>query len=210
MTDNQIKTEVAKPPKRESFKQKILRKMYPVIRKLGKKGNNGTVLKNEKNVVPTSSFYDLKVELNGSKPLGFSDFRGRKVILVNTASDCGYTGQYAELQSLHEQFGEALRIIAFPANDFAGQEKGSDSEIAGFCQVNYGVTFPVALKGVVLKKAGQQEVYKWLTGKDLNGWNEHAPDWNFGKYIIDEKGILTHYFGPSISPLDKEFLGELE
>ena len=125
-------------------------------------------------------------------------------------SNCGYTAQYAELQSLHEQFGDALRIIAFPANDFAGQEKGNDNEIASFCQVNYGVTFPIALKGEVLKKAGQQDVFKWLTDKDLNGWNEHAPDWNFGKYIIDEKGILTHYFGPSVSPLDKDFMDALE
>jgi glutathione peroxidase len=209
-TDNQIRTGVAIPPKRESFKQKILRKMYPLIRAMGKKGRNGTILTNEKRVVPPTSFYDLKAELNGRKPLEFSDFRGKKVIIVNTASDCGYTGQYSELQSLHEQFGDALRIIAFPANDFAGQEKGSDSEIAGFCQVNYGVTFPVALKGVVLKNAEQQAVYKWLTDKNLNGWNEHAPDWNFGKYIVDENGILTHYYGPSISPLDNEFLGELE
>jgi len=204
-----MKSEDVIAPKTESFKQKILRKMYPIFRSLGKKGKNGTVLINENNVVPPSSFYDLRVASNNGRNLGLSDFRGKKMLLVNTASDCGYTRQYAELQSLHEKFGDALQIVAFPANDFAGQEKGSDNEIASFCQVNYGVTFPVAMKGVVLKKEGQQDVFRWLTERGLNGWNEHAPDWNFGKYLVDENGMLTHYFGPSVSPLDKDFMEAL-
>lgn len=91
----------------------------------------------------------------------------------------------------------------------ADQEKSNDSKIAQFCQLNYGVTFPVTQKGVVVKQADQQEVFKWLSDKNLNGWNEHAPDWNFGKYIVDENGVLTHYFGPSISPLEKESLNQL-
>lgn len=196
--------------KSETFKQRFLRKMYPVIRKMGRKGKNGTVLSNEKNSVPPSSFYDLNVVLNNGKRLDFSEFRGRKVLLVNTASNCGYTGQYSELQTLHERFGDTLRIIAFPANDFAGQEKGNDNEIARFCQLNYGVTFPVALKGIVIRNSGQQHVFQWLTDKSLNGWNDHEPDWNFSKYIVDENGILTHYFGPSISPLDEDFLKSLK
>ena len=200
LTNNSI------PVTNETFKQKVLRKMYPLIRKMGKNGKNGTVLINEKKIVPISSFYDLNVVLNSGETLNFSEFKGKKVLLVNTASNCGYTGQYSELQSLHERFGDTLKIIAFPANDFAEQEKGNDNEIAQFCQLNYGVTFPVALKGVVVKKSEQQEVFRWLSDKTLNGWNEHDPDWNFGKYIIDEKGILTHYFGPSISPLEEDFL----
>lgn len=196
--------------KNETLKQKVLRKMYPMIRKMGKKGKNGTVLFNKEKTAPSSSFYELKAHLNNNKQLPFSGFKGKKVILVNTASNCGYTGQYSELQSLHERFGDTLQIIAFPANDFAEQEKSNDSEIAQFCQLNYGVTFPVAVKGVVIKNTQQQQIYKWLTDKNLNGWNEHAPDWNFGKYIIDEKGILTHYFGPSVSPLEDEFLKALK
>lgn len=196
--------------KSETFKQKVLRRMYPMIRKMGKKGKNGTVLVNTDKTAPSSSFYKLKALLNNSKELPFSDFKGKQVILVNTASNCGYTGQYTELQVLHERFGDTLRIIAFPANDFAEQEKSNDSEIAQFCQLNYGVTFPVAIKGVVLSNAGQQEVFKWLTDKNMNGWNDHAPDWNFGKYIIDENGILTHYFGPSVSPLEDVFLNALK
>lgn len=193
----------------ETFRQKMLRVMYPLIRKMSKKGKNGTVLINSKNTTAPSSFYELKAQLTNGNALPFSDFKGKKVILVNTASDCGYTGQYSELQSLHERTGDALQIIAFPANDFREQEKSNDSEIAQFCQLNYGVTFPVAAKGVVVKDAQQQDIFKWLTDKRLNGWNDHAPDWNFGKYIIDENGILTHYFGPSISPLEDEFLKAL-
>ncbi len=194
----------------ETFKQKILRKMYPFIRKIGKKGKNGTVLINEQKRVPLSSFYDLNVLSNKGKALNFNEFKGKKVILVNTASNCGYTGQYSELQTLNERYGDSLQIIAFPANDFADQERSNDSEIAQFCQLNYGVTFPVTKKGVVVKQADQQAVFKWLSDKDLNGWNQHAPDWNFSKYIIDENGVLTHYFGPSISPLEEEFLKALE
>lgn len=196
--------------KNETFRQKVLRNMYPLIRKMGKKGKNGTVLTNDRNIVPLSSFYDLNVTLNSGKKLNFSEFRNKRVILVNTASNCGYTGQYAELQALHERFGDKLQIIAFPANDFAEQEKSDDKEIAQFCQINYGVTFPVAVKGVVLKNAQQQPVFRWLTNQTLNGWNEHHPDWNFGKYIINESGILTHYFGPSVSPLEEDFLKALE
>ena len=195
--------------KDETFKQKLLRKIYPIIKKLGKKGKNGTILINDKRTIPNSSFYDLKINLNNGKTLDTSELKGKKVILVNTASDCGYTGQYAELQNLHERYGESLFIVAFPANDFAGQEKNNDEKIAQFCQINYGVTFPVAQKGIVLKKPEQQEIFNWLSDEKLNGWNDHAPDWNFSKYIINENGVLTHYFGPSISPLEDIFLKAL-
>jgi len=190
----------------ETFKQKLLRKLYPVIRNMGKKGKNGTILINNQNIAPLTPFYDLAVTLNNGEMIRFSEFRGKKVLLVNTASGCGYTGQYAELQSLHEQMGDKLVIIAFPANDFAGQEKSNDQEIAQFCQVNYGVTFSVAKKGVVIKIPEQQPVYNWLTDKNSNGWNDHEPDWNFGKYLISGEGMLTHYFGPSVSPMEAGFL----
>lgn len=196
--------------KTESFKQKALRIMYPIIRKLGKKGKNGTILVNDKKIVPNTTIYDLNVGLNSNKIFDFSEFKGKKMILVNTASNCGYTGQYSELQSLQDRYADTLQVIAFPSNDFAEQEKSNDNEIAQFCQMNYGVTFPVAKKGVVLKMEEQQAVFYWLTDKNENGWNEHAPDWNFSKYIINENGILTHYFGPSVSPLEEEFLKALK
>lgn len=190
----------------ETLKQKLLRSFYPLISKAGKYSKNGKVLKNDKNIPPNESFYNLQTELNSGQAINFSDFSGKKVLLVNTASNCGYTGQYAELQSIHEKFRDNLVIVAFPANDFLEQEKGSDNDISQFCQLNYGVTFPIAKKGVVVKNTKQQPVFKWLTESNANGWNDHAPDWNFSKYVIDEKGNLTHYFGPSISPLDDEFL----
>ena len=193
-----------------TFKQKILRFLYPLIRKASKSGKNGTVISNENNATSIVSFYQQKVILNNGNPIDFSVYSGKKVLIVNTASNCGYTGQYAELQKLHEKLGDKLAIIAFPANDFAEQEKSSDNEISQFCQINYGVTFPIAKKGVVVKSKEQQPIFKWLTDSRANGWNSHQPDWNFSKYVIDEKGNLTNYFGPSISPLDSEFLKAVE
>lgn len=195
-----------KAQKKESFRQVILRAMYPIIQKLGKKGKYGTILTNDAGLVASSSFYDLSINLNNGKSIDFSTLKGKKILLVNTASNCGYTGQYAELQTLHERMGDKVKIIAFPANDFAEQESSNDAEIASFCQLNYGVTFPIARKGVVKKQADQQEVYQWLTHSSMNGWNDHAPDWNFSKYLINENGALTHYFGPSVSPLDEEVM----
>lgn len=189
-----------------SFRQKLLRILYPLIKKSGKSGKNGTVLHNTENVVAPQPIYSHKATLNNGKTLDFSDFSGKKIVVVNTASDCGYTGQYAELQKLYEQLGDKLLIIAFPANDFARQEKGADSDIAQFCQMNYGVTFPIAKKGVVVKNENQQPIFKWLSDAKQNGWNDRAPDWNFSKYIIDENGNLAYYFGPAVSPLEEVFL----
>lgn len=190
----------------ETFKQKVMRFLYPLIRKIAKGTKNGTILNNTTNTQPIVSFYDQKVNLNNGKVVECSSFSGKKVLLVNTASNCGYTGQYEELQKLHETLGDKLVIIAFPANDFAEQEKSADDKIAEFCQFNYGVTFPLAKKAVVIKNSNQEDIFKWLTDRNLNGWNDHAPDWNFSKYLIDEKGTLINYFGPSISPLEDVFL----
>lgn len=189
-----------------SISQDIKRFIYPVLRKILKTGKNGTVLHNANKISAKASFYQQQATLNNGESIDFSTLSGKKILIVNTASDCGYTGQYAELQKLHEQLGDKLAIVAFPANDFLSQEKGSDKDIAQFCQLNYGVSFPIAKKGVVIKNQQQQPLFKWLTDSNANGWNDHAPDWNFSKYIIDEKGNLAYYFGPSISPLSKEFM----
>ncbi|WP_315818648.1 glutathione peroxidase [Paraflavitalea speifideaquila] len=119
---------------------------------------------------------------------------------MNTASDCGYTNQYEDLQKLYETYKDKLVIIGFPANDFHEQEKGNDEEIAQFCKVNFGVSFPLAKKSVVIKSPEQNPVFGWLTHKALNGWNEQEPSWNFSKYLVNERGVLTHYFDPSVSP----------
>ena len=126
-------------------------------------------------------------------------------MLVNTASDCGYTGQYDDLQKLSEQYKDKLVVIGFPANDFKEQEKGTDEEIASFCKKNFGVSFPLMKKSRVIKGAGIK--IKYLSGLPIrkkNGWNNQQPSWNFCKYIVDEEGRLTHFFGSTIEPLAKE------
>ena len=161
---------------------------------------------NQNQAAPAASIYDLNVQLNNGHSLPLNNYKGKKLLLVNTASNCGYTGQYNDLQELYQRFNDQLEIIAFPANDFAEQERGNDQEIAQFCQINFGVTFPLAKKSVVLPSNEQNQVFQWLTNKKLNGWNDKAPTWNFSKYLVNEEGMLTHYFDPSISPLSGEVI----
>lgn len=186
-------------------RQKILKTIYPVLSFLSSKKN----LRAEKGQKPVVSFYELQAVTIDNGPYHFSQLKGKKVLLVNTASDCGYTAQYEALQQLYEQQKERLVILAFPANDFKDQESGDNEAIANFCKVNYGVSFPVMSKSVVIKKTGQNNVFQWLTNRTKNGWNDMAPEWNFSKYLVNEKGELTHYFSPGISPLGKEIRNAL-
>jgi len=194
-----------------NFKQKLLKKLYPVIMKLSKSADGkGKLLSNENGAKPINSIHQLKVKQNDGKDLDLSQYKGKKILLVNTASNCGYTGQFEELQQLHEKLQDKIAIVGFPANDFKEQEKGSDRQISEFCKVNYGVTFPLSKKSSVVKGENQNLIYQWLTDPKQNGWNKHQPDWNFSKYLIDEEGVLTNYFGPAVSPLDEEVVKELE
>ena len=186
-------------PKEMTLKQKILKSFYPVLMRVGKKEKM-----NAPEVNTPVDFYSNKVVLNNESVLDLSIYKGKKIMIVNTASNCGYTGQYASLEKLYNQNKDKMVIIAFPANDFGQQEKGSDETIAKFCKANYGISFPIAKKGVVVKNEDQQQMYKWLTHKELNGWNEKEPTWNFCKYIINEKGELTHFFNSSVEPLGEE------
>ena len=169
-----------------------------------------TILANTKKAQPVHPIYDLQVQLNNGSTVSLQQYKGKKLLLVNTASDCGYTNQYEDLQKLYGQFNNQLEIIGFPANDFKEQEKGSDEQIARFCKINFGVTFPLAKKSVVIKAAGQNNVFKWLSGKDQNGWNDQQPSWNFSKYLINEQGVLTYYFAPSVSPLSQEVVQAIQ
>lgn len=187
-------------------RQKITAFIYPLIMFITKTGNRGTKLANEKRTVPQVSFHNLKSQNNRGEDVDFSQFRGKKVLIVNTASDCGFTAQFETLQKLYEINSDHLVILGFPANDFKDQEKGTDSDIAQFCQINFGVTFPLMKKSTVVKNAEQNPVFQWLTDSRKNGWNDHQPDWNFSKYLVDENGMLLNYFGPSISPLGDEIL----
>lgn len=186
-------------------RQKILKAFYPILIAVTKLlGRKSTVLINNKNSQPPQSVYDLTVQLSNGSILPLQSYKGKKILLVNTASDCGYTNQYDDLQKLYQQFNNQLTIIGFPANDFKEQEKGNDEEIAQFCKINFGVTFPLAKKSVVVKSGDQNNIFKWLTDKKQNGWNDKMPSWNFSKYLINERGVLTHYFDPSVSPLSEE------
>ncbi len=196
--------------KNMTLRQKVLKAIYPAWMWYAKmRGKNVTELKNEQKQPPVS-FYSLNGILNNGDTLDFASLKGKKVMLVNTASDCGYTDQYEALQKLSEEFKDKLVVVGFPANDFMQQEKGTDEEIAQFCKANFGVTFPLMKKSVVIKISGQNEVFKWLSDSALNGWNTKPPSWNFAKYIVNEEGILTNYFGSSISPMSKDVLEALK
>ena len=149
------------------------------------------------------SFYDLKLnDINGDK-IDLQSFKGKKVLLVNVASKCGYTGQYADLQVLYETHGDNLEIIGIPCNDFGRQEPGSANEIQKFCKLNYGVTFTLAEKQKI-KSEPMSGIYQWLSDPNLNGWNSSLPSWNFCKYVINESGELTHFFKSRVDPNGKE------
>ena len=194
-----------------TVRQTVLKAIYPLWMPLSRLfGMRSKILANKKNIQPSQSFYSLSARLNNGELLSFDSLRGRKLLLVNTASDCGYTNQYSDLQKLYEAHHDKLTVIAFPANDFQEQEKGTDEEIGNFCKINFGVTFPIALKSSVVKGNDQQKVFQWLTDKTKNGWNNQFPSWNFSKYLINEKGVLMNYFDPAISPLSEEVLKAIE
>ena len=152
-----------------------------------------------------NSFYDLHLnDINGEE-IDLQSFKGKKVLLVNVASKCGYTDQYADLQELYETHGDKLEIIGIPCNDFGRQEPGSASEIQKFCKLNYGVTFTLAEKQKI-KSEPISGIYHWLSDPNLNGWNSSLPSWNFCKYVINENGELTHFFKSGVNPIGKEIL----
>jgi len=196
--------------KNMTIRQRVLKAIYPAWMWYTKlKGRNVTKLSNDK-IQPSVSFYSLKTIANNGSEVDLAQYKGKKILLVNTASDCGYTDQYDDLQKLFEQNKDKLVVLGFPANDFKHQEKGTDEEIAQFCKLNYGVTFPLMKKSVVIKNSEQNQVFKWLTDSTQNGWNTKPPSWNFAKYLVNENGILTNYFGSSVSPLSDEVLNAIK
>ena len=147
-----------------------------------------------------TSFYDFTVKDITGKDYPLSQLKGKKVLVVNTASKCGFTPQYEGLQELYETYGgDDFMIIGFPANNFAKQEPGSNEEIATFCSINYGVTFPMMSK-ISVKGDDQHPLYRWLTSKSENGVENSKVSWNFQKYMIDEEGKLVGHFSPKTLP----------
>lgn len=152
--------------------------------------------------VPAGSLYDFKMNAIDGKPIEFSAYKGKTLLIVNVASKCGYTPQYADLQKLHETYGNKVTILGFPANNFGGQEPGANAEIATFCQKNYGVSFQMFEKISVIG-ADQHPLYAWLkekTGKE--------PTWNFCKYIVKPDGTVK-FFNSKVTPMSKEITDEL-
>ena len=190
--------------KHMTYRQKVLKAVYPVWMWWAKlRGKNTDELANAQKQPPVS-FYSLSYTLNNGSKIDFASYKGKKILLVNTASDCGYTNQYDDLQKIAEEYKDRLIVIGFPANDFKEQEKGTDEEIAKFCKVNYGITFPLMRKSIVIKTKEQNPVFQWLTDSSKNGWNNKPPTWNFTKFLVNEQGVLINYFGPSISPTSKD------
>nr|WP_291964824.1 glutathione peroxidase [Maribacter sp.] len=156
------------------------------------------------------TIYDYQIQaLNSEEVIDFADYKGKKILIVNVASKCGFTGQYEGLQKLYEEYNEELVIVGFPCNQFLFQESGSESKISTFCQKNYGVTFPMTTK-IKVKGKGQHPIYKWLTSEELNGKGDYKVSWNFNKFLIDENGKLIEYFGSKVKPQDEELVSLIE
>lgn len=156
----------------------------------------------------TISIYDFKVPSLEGKQIDFASFKGKKLLIVNTASQCGYTPQYADLQELHKKYPDNLVIIGFPANNFGGQEPGSNSEIKDFCQKNYGVTFQMAEK-VSVKGKDIHPLFKYLTDEAKKMGIEEPIKWNFTKFLIDENGKLIGVYDSKVKPLSEDITSHL-
>jgi glutathione peroxidase len=150
-----------------------------------------------------ASIYDFKIKSLEGKEIDFHQYKGKPILIVNTASKCGYTYQYADLQKLHENFGDKVTVLGFPANNFLWQEPGSNDEISNFCERNYGVTFQMFEK-VSVKGRDRHPLFQWLKSK-----SGESPSWNFCKYIIDKQGNVVAFYGPKVNPLDKKIIDQI-
>ena len=149
---------------------------------------------------PSESIYDIKINALNGEDIDFNNYKGKYILFVNVASNCGFTGQYEDLQKLYDTYQDKLMIIGVPCNQFGGQEPGSASEIETFCKINYGVTFLMTEK-VDVKGENQHPLYQWLTQQSKNGTSNSSVKWNFQKYLIDKNGALLDYFYSTTKPM---------
>jgi len=161
----------------------------------------------ETSTMPTS-IHQFKVKGLLGDTINFASFKGKKILVVNTASKCGFTPQYEGLEELYNKYKDKLVIVGFPANNFMNQEPGSNEEIASFCKKNYGVSFPMAAK-ISVKGNNEAPIYKWLTHKSENGVMNAKIKWNFNKFLLDENGVIIAYFPSSVTPLSEEIVSKL-
>ncbi len=150
------------------------------------------------------SVYDFTVTALDNKPVDLKQYRGKKLLIVNTASECGYTKQYKGLEELSKARAGKLVVLGFPCNQFGGQEPGTASEIASFCEKNFGVTFPLMSK-VEVKGDGATPLYKYLKGQ-----TGEEPKWNFSKYLIDENGKVVKFYSSGVEPMSTELLADID
>jgi len=149
------------------------------------------------------SLYDIDINTIDGQKINLSDFKGKKILFVNVASECGFTKQYKDLQALHEKYKDELIIIGSPCNQFGGQEPGTEKQIQSFCQVNFGVEFLITEK-INVKGPEQHPLYAWLTKKALNGKKSSSVKWNFQKYLVDQNGEFIDYYYSITNPLSKK------
>ncbi|MGC1244388.1 MAG: glutathione peroxidase [Chryseosolibacter sp.] len=149
------------------------------------------------------SIYEFTVNGIDGQPVDFERYRGKNLLIVNTASKCGYTPQYESLENLHKNYSDRVVVLGFPANNFLWQEPGSNSDIAAFCQKNFGVTFQMFEK-ISVKGKDQHPLYRWLAAK-----SGKKPSWNFCKYLVDKNGQVAGFFGPKIDPLDETIIHKI-
>jgi glutathione peroxidase len=152
---------------------------------------------------PLTSFYNLEANSIFGEATKMEQYKGKKILVVNVASKCGLTPQYAQLEKLYQEHSDKLIILGFPSNDFLRQEPGTNKQIATFCSTKYAVTFPLFEK-IKVRGSKKHSIYDWLTDPKQNGWNKKGPSWNFTKYLIDENGKLIKRFSPKTSPLSSE------
>jgi len=170
--------------------------------------NNENMNTTASELVVASSIYDFKVASLEGTTIDFSKFKGKKILIVNTASECGYTKQYEGLEELYKKYQDKLVIVGFPANNFGGQEPGSNAEIKEFCKKNYGVSFPMAEK-ISVKGEDAAPIYKWLCNKSQNGVLDAEIKWNFNKFLLDENGKIIAKFDSKVTPMSEELTGKL-
>jgi glutathione peroxidase len=153
---------------------------------------------------PKTPFFDFKMKSIDGQEVSFAQYKGKKVIVLNVASKCGFTPQYADWEKFYKENKDKIVVLGFPCNQFMGQEPGESADIKTFCEKNYGVTFPIFEK-IDVKGSSKAPLYAWLSDKSANGWCEKEPSWNFCKYLLNEKGELVNFFASKIKPDDAEF-----
>ena len=156
-----------------------------------------------------SSIYKVQINDINGELIDLNLAKGKKLLIVNTASKCGFTNQYAELQKLHEEYSESLMVLGVPCNQFGNQEPGNATEINEFCELNFGVSFTLTEK-IDVKGPLQHPLYAWLTQKRLNGVKNSSVKWNFQKYLIDEEGKLIDFYYSITKPMSSKIIGKLK